>query len=67
LLGWFADDGIFICGKSRNSPVIERPLALNVDGDPSDGCVVASYLESIGDVIHFDALSPGMLGLMLCG
>ena len=59
---WFADDGIFICGETLNSPVNERLLALNADGDPHTGCVPASDLTSIGDDVHFDVPSLRTLG-----
>ena len=59
---WFADDGIFICGETLNSPANERLRALNTDADPRTGCVMANDLESIGDDIHFDAPSLRTLG-----
>lgn len=60
---WLADDAVFICGETLNSPVNANLLELNSDGDPSTGCVVASDLESIGDDVHFNADSLRTLGM----
>lgn len=59
---WLANGAVFICGETLNSPVNERLMALNADGEAATGCVVASDLQSVGDDIHFDARSLRTLG-----
>jgi len=59
---WFAADGVFICGETLNSPLNDRLIALNTDGDARTGCVVGHDLGSIGDDVHFNAPSLRTLG-----
>lgn len=59
---WLADNAVFVCGETLNSPVNAALTALNTDGDPSTGCAQASDLNSIGDGVHFDAQSLRELG-----
>ncbi len=59
---WFAEDGVFICGETLNSPVNERLSRLNSDGDSLTGCVPSTGLVSVGDDVHFNAQSLRTLG-----
>ena len=60
--GWFASDGVFVCGETLNSPVNERLSALNDDFDLRTGCVSSAGLQSVGDNVHFNAESLRQLG-----
>jgi len=59
---WFANDGVFVCGETLNSPVNERLSALNSDGDSRTACASSNGLTSVGDDIHFNASSLRTLG-----
>jgi len=58
---WFSNDKPFICGETKSALVNRRLMALNNDGDPWTGCVMASDLGTL-DGTHFNADALRTLG-----
>ncbi len=52
---WFGNNRPFICGETVESPVNNRLMALNTDGDAWTGCVTSEGAQTFLDGLHFSA------------
>ena len=59
---WFDEERPFICGETVKSPVNNRLMALNNDGDQWTGCVESDGLQTLPDGFHFSAAGLRTLG-----